>query len=160
MKAGILFDDLDIRVGDAPDPQLAPGDVLVQPHFAGICGTDVHIYRGEFHDRVKFPAIQGHEFGGVVAEVGRGVTRFKPGDRVVVDPVVSCHACPACLEGHLNACRTLKLLGVDLPGGYGQGLAVPERHVFRLPDGVAMKHAPMVEMYGLGHHILDRKSVV
>jgi 2-desacetyl-2-hydroxyethyl bacteriochlorophyllide A dehydrogenase len=159
MKAGILFNDLDIRVGETPDPQLAPGDVLIQSQFAGICGTDLHIYRGEFHSRVAFPAIQGHEFGGVVVEVGRDVKNFKPGDRVVVDPIVSCHACPACLEGHINACRTLKLFGVDLPGGYGQFIAIPESHVFPLPENVAMKYAPMVEMYALGHHILGRGHV-
>ncbi|MFZ6031222.1 MAG: zinc-dependent alcohol dehydrogenase [Chloroflexota bacterium] len=159
MRAGILFNDFDIRVADAPDPQPGPGDVLIQSHFAGICGTDLHIYRGEFHSRVAFPAIQGHEFGGVVVDAGREVTRFKAGDRVVVDPIVSCHACPACLEGHVNACRTLKLYGVDLPGGFGQYIAVPAAHVLPLPEAVPMPFAPMVEMYALGHHILGRGRI-
>jgi len=159
MKAGILFNDLDIRPGEAPDPRIAPDEVLIQSQFAGICGTDLHIYRGEFHNRVRFPAIQGHEFGGLVVEAGREVDQFKPGDRVVVDPIVSCHACPACLEGHINACRTLKLFGVDLPGGYGQYIAIPASHVFHLPESVPMQYAPMVEMYALGHHILGRGRV-
>ncbi|MBI5301608.1 MAG: alcohol dehydrogenase catalytic domain-containing protein [Chloroflexi bacterium] len=159
MKAGVLYNDRDIRVGAAPDPRVAPDDVLIETGFAGICGTDVHIYRGEFHSRVKFPAIQGHEYGGIVREVGKNVTRFKPGDRVVVDPIVSCHACTACLTGHINACRTLKLFGVDLDGGFGQYTAIPASHVFALPDNVPMKFAPMVEMYGLGHHVLQRGLV-
>ena len=159
MKAGILYNDLDIRLGDAPEPQIKPDEVLIENSFAGICGTDLHIYRGEFHSRVKFPAIQGHEFGGVIRAVGKDAKDFKPGDRVVVDPIISCHACPACLTGHINACRTLKLLGVDLDGGFGQYVAAPVSHVFALPDNIPMKFAPMVEMYGLGNHVLSRGQV-
>ncbi len=159
MKAGILYNDKDIRVGDAPDPQIGPDEVLVKNGFAGICGTDLHIYRGEFHARVKFPAIQGHEFGGTIEQLGKNVTGFRIGERVVVDPIISCHSCPACLTGHINACRTLKLLGVDLAGGYGQYVAAPASHVFHLPANIPMKFAPMVEMYGLGCHILTRGRV-
>ncbi len=159
MKAGILYNDRDIRVGVAPDPHIQPDEVLVKNDFAGICGTDLHIYRGEFHSRVKFPAIQGHEFGGILEDVGKDVVDFKVGDRVVVDPIISCHSCPACLSGHLNACRTLKLIGVDLDGGYGQYVAAPASHLYPLPDSIPMKFAPMVEMYGLGHHVLQRGRI-
>jgi|YNPBryantNP2012_1023418.scaffolds.fasta_scaffold01452_1 2-desacetyl-2-hydroxyethyl bacteriochlorophyllide A dehydrogenase len=159
MKAGILYNDRDIRVGDAPEPSLPPHHVLIKNHFAGICGTDVHIYRGEFHERVRFPAIQGHEFGGTIEQIGDAVTGFHIGDRVVVDPILSCHQCPACLTGHINACRTLKLIGVDLDGGFGQYVAAPASHVFHLPESVPMKFAPMVEMYALGCHILTRGRV-
>ena len=159
MKAGILYDDKEIRVGDAPDPQIGPREVLVAPGFTGICGTDLHIYRGEFSGRVTYPAIPGHEFGGIIEEVGEGVHGFQRGDRVVVDPVISCHSCPACRTGHLNACRSLKLLGIDLDGGFGQYVAAPASHVYPLPEEVPLSHAPMVEMYGLGHHILQRGQV-
>jgi L-gulonate 5-dehydrogenase len=159
MKAAILYSDRDIRVGTAPDPRIRPDEVLIETGYAGICGTDVHIYRGEFHDRVRFPAIQGHEFGGVIRELGSDVRGFRVGDRVAVDPIISCHACPACRSGHLNACRTLKLLGVELDGGYGQYVAAPASHLFPLPDNLPMKYVPMVEMYGLGHHVLSRGRV-
>jgi threonine dehydrogenase-like Zn-dependent dehydrogenase len=159
MKAAILYGDRDIRIGDAPDPHLRPDEVLVRTQFAGICGTDLHIYRGEFHARVAFPAIQGHEFGGVIHAVGADVRDVQPGDRVVVDPIISCQACPACLTGRPNACRTLKLLGVDLDGGFGQYVAAPASHVLPLPDCVPMRFAPMVEMYGLGCHVLSRGHV-
>lgn len=159
MKAAILYDDREIRVGDAPEPRLGPDEVLIAPSHAGICGTDLHIYRGEFHERVQYPAILGHEFGGLVQEVGANVQGFKAGDRVVVDPIISCHACRACQTGHLNACRTLKLLGIDLDGGLGQYVAAPANQVFPLPDNVPLAYAPMVEMYALGHHILKRGQV-
>ena len=159
MKAAILYGDRDIRLGNAPDPEVGPGQVLLQIGHAGICGTDVHIYRGEFHERVKFPAIPGHEFGGTIVELGRGVTGWQKGDRVAVDPIFACHACPACLSGRINACTTLKLLGVDVNGGFGQFLAVPTAQLFRLPENVPMKYVPMVEMYALGHHVLGRGHV-
>jgi L-gulonate 5-dehydrogenase len=159
MKAGILYRDREICVGDTPDPAIRPDEVIIKTDFSGICGTDLHIYRGEFHDRVRFPAVLGHEFGGTIEELGREVKGFTVGDRVVVDPILSCHSCPACLTGHLNACQTLKLLGVDLNGGYGQYVAVPANRLFHLPDTVDARFAPMVEMYGLGHHVLHRGQV-
>ena len=159
MKAGILYNDRDIRLGDAPDPQVRPDEVLVENGFAGICGTDLHIYRGEFRGRVQFPSIQGHEFGGIIRHVGKAVQGLEVGDRVVVDPILPCRRCPACLSGHLNACSTLKLLGVDLDGGFGQYVAAPANRVYLLPHSIPMQYAPMVEMYGLGHHILSRGQV-
>lgn len=159
MKAGILYGPKNIRMGEMPEPEIGADEVLLESHAAGICGTDLHIYRGEFENRVRYPAVQGHEFGGVIVEVGKNVRDYKPGDRVVVDPIISCHHCPACLSGHINACQTLKLLGVELKGGFGQLVAVPVDRIFRLPDNIPMKHAPMVEMYSLGHHVLQRGEV-
>lgn len=159
MHAGILYQDRDIRYGQAPDPRIRADEVLVKAGYAGICGTDVHIFRGEFHDRVPFPAIQGHEFGGIIEELGKNVTNFRVGDRVAVDPILPCHECAACLSGRINACRKLKLLGVDVNGGLGEYVAVPRGNLFPLPDSVPMKHVPMVEVYALGHHILQRGQV-
>jgi len=159
MKAAILYNDRDIRMGTAPDPEIKPDQVLVRPLYVGICGTDLHIYRGEFHDRVKYPAILGHEFGGVIEEVGKEVPSYKRGDRVVVDPILSCHHCTACLTGHINACRTLKLLGVDLDGGFGQLVAAPFETLFKLPEEIPMQDVPMVELYSIGHHALRRGAV-
>ena len=159
MKAGILYNDREIRVGDAQEPRIGPDEVLVAPRYTGICGTDLHIYRGEFRARVKYPAIQGHEFGGFVEEIGKDVRGIKVGDRVAVDPIIPCQSCPACLGGHINACRTLRLLGVDINGGFGQLVAVPSRCIYALPENIPMEHVPMVEMYGLGHHVLRRGEV-
>ena len=71
MKAGILYNDFEILTGETSDPQIAVTEVLLESRFAGICGTDLHIYRGEFGERVRYPAILGHEFGGVILEVGQ-----------------------------------------------------------------------------------------
>ena len=159
MKAAILKADRDIHCADAAEPGISPHQVLVRSAAAGICGTDLHIYRGEFGDRVQHPAILGHEFGGEIVEVGKSVEGWQAGDRVAVDPNLPCHGCLPCVEGHPNACCNLKLLGIDLDGGYGQYVAVPKQNLYRLPDSVPLEHAPMVEMYGLGHHILSRGRV-
>jgi len=159
MKAAILYGAREIRVGNVPDPRLGPGEVLIKTGYAGLCGTDLHIYRGEFTARVQYPAVQGHEFGGVIEEVARDVRGLHKGQAVAVDPIVSCHGCGACLGGRINACRTLKLLGVDLQGGFGQYVAAPASHVFPLPENVPLSQVPMVEVYGLGHHVLSRGLV-
>jgi len=159
MKAAILYGAREIRVGNVPDPVLRPGEVLIKTGYAGLCGTDLHIYRGEFTARVQYPAVQGHEFGGVIEEVARDVRGLVRGQAVAVDPIVSCHGCGACLGGRINACRTLKLLGVDLQGGFGQYVAAPASHVFPLPENVPLSQVPMVEVYGLGHHVLSRGLV-
>jgi len=159
MKAAVLYNDRDIRLGQVADPTLGPDEVLIAPSFAGICGTDLHIFRGEFHNRVKYPAVLGHEFGGEVLEVGKNVKGFQRGDRVTVDPILSCHECPACLTGHLNACRKLALLGVEYNGGFGQYVVAPASHVFALPDNFPMQYVSMVEMYGLACHVLGRGMV-
>jgi threonine dehydrogenase-like Zn-dependent dehydrogenase len=159
MRAGILYGKRDIRVGHVPDPELRPDQVLIKSSHAGLCGTDLHIFRGEFTARVKYPVVQGHEFGGTVEEVGRDVRGIQRGDAVAVDPIISCHGCTACLGGRINACRTLKLLGIELSGGFAEYVAAPESHVFKLPENVPLAHVPMVEVYGLGHHVLSRGLV-
>ena len=148
-----------MAVENRPEPQIGEDQVLVRSEYAGICGTDIHVYRGEFKTRVSYPAVLGHEFGGVIEETGRVVKDFKAGDRVVVDPILSCHRCPACLSGHINACRSLKLLGIDVDGGFGELVAVPSDRLFRLPENIPPAHVPMLELYAVGHHIIGRGRV-
>lgn len=159
MKAGILYNDFDIKIGDAREPEIMPDEVLIESYFGGICGTDLHIYKGEFKERVKYPAILGHEFGGIIREIGKNVSGFTIGQAVVVDPVISCHNCPACFTGHINACKKLKLLGVELNGGFGRYVAAKANQVYQMPDGIDMMYFPMVEMYALANHILNRGRV-
>jgi L-gulonate 5-dehydrogenase len=156
VKAGVLYGDRDIRVGELPDPACRPDEILIESAYVGLCGTDLHIYRGEMRGRVRPPAVLGHEFGGTVVEVGTTVRGLKAGDRVAVDPIVPCQACVACLTGRPNTCASLKLLGIDLGGGLGRYVAAAASRVHVLPESVPFRYAPMVEVYGLAHHILSR----
>jgi L-gulonate 5-dehydrogenase len=159
VKAGVLYGDRDIRMGELPDPICSPDEILIESAYAGLCGTDLHIYRGEMRGRVRHPAVLGHEFGGTVVEVGTAVRGVRTGDRVAVDPIVPCYACVACLTGRPNTCGSLKLLGIDLAGGLGRYVAASASRAHLLPESVPFKHAPMVEVYGLAHHILSRGRV-
>lgn len=155
----MLLDDRKISMESRPAPRIGEDEVLLRSGYAGICGTDIHVYRGEFKGRVSYPAVLGHEFGGVIEKIGPAVKDFKAGDRVVVDPILSCHRCPACLSGHINACRSLKLLGIDVDGGFGELVAVPSDRLFLLPKSIPAAHVPMIELYAVGHHILSRARV-
>jgi threonine dehydrogenase-like Zn-dependent dehydrogenase len=159
MKAAVLVADRRIEIQDLPEPAAGPGEVLIAPAFASICGTDEHVFAGEFAGRVHYPLIQGHEFCGTVVALGGGVTHLAVGDRVAVDPIVSCMRCPACLVGRLNACQTLKLLGVDLPGGFAERVAAPAKSCFRVPDGLSLRHAALTEVYSIGCHAAQRAQI-
>ena len=125
MKAAILHGRRDIRPGDLPDPEAGPGEVIVSVEYVSICGTDHHVYLGEFEGRVSYPAVLGHEFAGVVESAGEGVEGLSPGDRVAVDPDLPCGRCPACRDGRSSGCQRLKLIGIDRPGAFAEIVAVP-----------------------------------
>jgi threonine dehydrogenase-like Zn-dependent dehydrogenase len=159
MKAAILIDDKEIRFGEVPKPYPKDGQVLIRVHWASICGTDLHIYLGEFKDRVIYPRILGHELSGMVESVGKNVSHFKKGDKVVVDPILWCNRCPACLDGHQNACHFLKLLGVDVDGGFAEYVVADADKVFKIPEGLPLREAVLVELYSLGIHSTRKASV-
>lgn len=159
MKAAVLKNDMEIVFEEVPTPEPGPGQVQVHVNWSSICGTDLHIYMGEFKNRVKYPRILGHEFAGVVASVGAGVQNFKPGDRVTVDPIIWCNQCPACLNGQNNVCSNLKLLGIEYNGGFADYTVAGADKVFKIPDSVSMRDAALVELYSLGVHS-TRKAMI
>jgi L-gulonate 5-dehydrogenase len=159
MKAAILIDDKKIRFGEVSKPHPKDGQVLIRVHWASICGTDLHIYLGEFKSRVMYPRVLGHEFSGIVESVGRDVSHLKKGDRVVVDPIIWCNQCPACLNGHHNACHFLKLIGVDIDGAFSEYVAADADKVFKIPEGISLRDAVLIELYSLGVHS-TRKAMV
>jgi 2-desacetyl-2-hydroxyethyl bacteriochlorophyllide A dehydrogenase len=115
-------------------PVASPGehDIRIKIKVSGICGTDVHIFRGEYLG--TYPVIPGHEFSGVVEAVGGGVTRFKVGDHVAVEPNISCDNCPACLGNRQNFCEHWNGIGVTLPGGMAEYAVVPEKAAFKIRE--------------------------
>lgn len=109
-------------------PEPGPGELMIQVMASGICGTDLHIYRGEYMG--KYPVIPGHEFSGVVAATGSEITRFKVGDRVAVEPNIACDNCVNCLNNRQNFCLNWQAIGVTLPGGMEEYVIVPQRAAF------------------------------
>ena len=159
MKAIQVVEPLKLAITELPIPQITdPHQVLIRVHAAGICGSDVSIYRGTSPVAV-YPRVIGHEFVGEVTEVGAAVTRVKPGDRVTVDPVINCGVCRVCQKGRSNVCADLQVIGVHEDGGYREFAAVPESSVYLLPEEMPWEHAVMVEPYAVAAQVADRGGV-
>ena len=139
-----------------PDPIPQDNEVLVKIKYAGICGTDQHIFSGDFHPRTRLPFIPGHEFSGSVAALGKGVEGFQTGDPVTVDPIIWCGKCTACRMGHHPSCTSLKLLGIDMDGGFAEYIAVDSGMVYKLPPGISEQHAALIEVLSIGFHACNR----
>jgi L-gulonate 5-dehydrogenase len=159
MKAAVLKNDMQIVFEEVPTPDPGPEQVQIRVNWSSVCGTDLHIYMGEFKSRVKYPRILGHEFAGVIESVGTAVQSLKPGDRVTVDPIIWCNQCPACLNGQNNVCSNLKLLGIEYDGGFADYAIAGADKVFKIPDSVSMRDAALVELYSLGVHSA-RKAMI
>jgi L-iditol 2-dehydrogenase len=119
--------------GVAP-PAPGPGEVLVRVRAAGICGTDYRIWTGA--RPVAYPLVPGHEFIGEVSDVGAGVTRVGPGQRVAVEPNWGCGACDLCRDGLGNVCLRRTAVGIDRDGGFAELVVLPERACWPAPDGL------------------------
>lgn len=159
MKAAVLEEYGKIEWKDVNIPGIKGNEVLIKVSYAGICGSDQHVFLGEFHPRTTTPLIPGHEFAGTIVETGPDVKSYKKGDRVAVDPIMWCGVCPACKIHHYPACTTLKLVGIDLDGGFSEYMKVPETMLYRITDGISDKHAALVEILSIGFHASNRAKV-
>jgi len=159
MKAAVIREYGKISLEEVQKPVLLPGNVMVRVKYASICGSDQHIFKGEFHPRTKLPMIPGHEFAGVIDEVGHDVKNLKAGQKVTVDPIIWCGKCPACLAGHYPACTSLKLVGIDIDGGFAEFVSVPEHMIFPIPDHISDEHAALVEILSIGFHASARAGL-
>ena len=123
----------------------------------GICGTDLHIFDGTANSTP--PVILGHEYAGVVCEIGNNVSRFKKGNRVVVDPNISCGHCYYCLRGLIHFCENLTALGVNKNGGFAEYSIVPETQVYRMPDNIPLEWGVFIEPLSCVVHGVDLADI-
>jgi L-iditol 2-dehydrogenase len=159
MKGLLLKQYMDLEVTDLPKPEIGPGDVLVRVRACGICGSDVHGLDGSTGRRIP-PLVMGHEAAGVIAEAGRNVKQWKPGDRVTFDSTVSCGHCHFCRRGDINLCDNRQVLGVSCGdyrrnGAFAEYVAVPENILYRLPDALSFDHAAMIEAVSIAVHAVN-----
>jgi L-iditol 2-dehydrogenase len=142
MKAAVWYNNRDIRIEELPLGRPGRGEMLVKVMSCGICGSDVV----EWYRLPRAPLVQGHEVGAKVVEVGAGVTRFKPGDRVFIAPKVPCLKCDYCREGHFPQCSGVK---ERLPGGFAESILVPEilveRGAYLIPETISYDQATFIE---------------
>ncbi|NQT82750.1 alcohol dehydrogenase catalytic domain-containing protein [bacterium] len=144
MRVAMYYNNRDVRLEEMPTPQIGPRELLVKVLASGICGSDVM----EWYRIKKAPLVLGHEIAGEIAEVGKGIERYKIGDRVFVSHHIPCNTCRYCLSGHHTACETLHTTNYD-PGGFAEYIRVPplnvDRGVFVLPDEVSFEEGAFVE---------------
>jgi 2-desacetyl-2-hydroxyethyl bacteriochlorophyllide A dehydrogenase len=153
MKAARINEPNKMEIVDIPIPVPTEDEVLIKVMVSGICGTDIHIFRGEYMG--GYPVIPGHEFSGVVESVGSAVTRFKPGDRVAVEPNIACDNCFHCLNNRHNFCVNWSAVGVTRPGGMAQYVTAPEKSVFDI-GVLSFEHGAFVEPLSCVLHGVER----
>ena len=157
MKAAVCTGKETIVIQDVPRPVPGQGEVLVAVKATGLCGSDVDGYLGR-HPMIKWPIILGHECSGLVAEVGPGVTRWKPGDAVVVEPFFNCKTCPACLKGQYNLCVDLKITGHQVPGSLADYVIADAFFLHPKPANVPFAEAAIAEPVSGSLHGVERAN--
>jgi threonine dehydrogenase-like Zn-dependent dehydrogenase len=158
MRAVRLLDAHHLELVDAPMPEALPGEVVVRVDGCGICGSDLTSYKvGLFTD-----AVPGHELAGVIEGIGDGVTGWAAGDAAVIDPKIPCGACDDCRNGASYRCAMALTAGIGFArdGGFAELVAVPASLLHRLPDGLALEHACLVEPLSVAIHGVERARLL
>lgn len=163
MKALVFYGPKDLKVKEVEIPQISDNDILVKVAFCGVCGTDNRIYQGT--KKIKAPRIIGHEFSGVVAEIGKDVNEYNLGERVCVYPMIHCGECYACKNGNTNICVNRKTIGYEIDGGFAEYVKIPYEaircgNVVRIPDSVPDDVASIAEPVSAAYHGIQRLNLV
>jgi len=159
MKIGLVEKPGTLKVAERAEPKItSPDDVLIKVKRVGICGSDIHIFHGK-NPFAVYPRVWGHEFVGEVAGVGSGVTKVKPGDHVVVEPIVYCGHCYACRQGRGNICENLKVMGVHIDGGCQEYTVVNAANAHLLSPAIPWDEAVLIEPFTIGAQAAYRGNV-
>ena len=160
MKSAVFYGKHDLRVEESAMPKVGAEDVLIKVKACGICGTDVHIYEGDKGAaEVTPPTILGHEFSGVVAEIGANVTGVKVGDRVCIDPNCYCGKCDFCRNGIAHYCTDMIGYGTTVNGGFAEYCSVDQRQVYKLGDNTTFEQGAMTEPVACCLHGIDMCNI-
>ncbi|MBQ9360968.1 MAG: galactitol-1-phosphate 5-dehydrogenase [Lachnospiraceae bacterium] len=154
MKAGVVHAREDIRYEDIEKPKAEPGKVVVKVKYTGICGSDIPRVNGDACH--YYPNVLGHEFSGVIDEIGEGVTSVKVGDKVAGMPLVPCMKCPDCQRGDYSLCKHYSFIGSREFGSFAEYVAVPEKNVVKVPDEVSFIQGAFFEPATVALHGLER----
>src|ERR671911_2957695 len=138
-----------------------PGEVSLRVASCGICGSDVHAFRSDAgFEWIQPPVTLGHEFSGIVEEVGPGVTRVSPGDRVVAVAIQGCGRCETCLSGSTQLCADRVAVGLSRDGGMAEYAVMPEQHLVPVPEGLDLAVAAVGEPLSVAVHAIDVRAKI
>ncbi len=156
MKQAVMTSPGIIEYRDISEPgQISENDVLLRIRKIGICGSDIHVYKGE-HPATPYPVVQGHEFSAVVEAVGDKVSKVKPGMRATARPQIVCGECNPCKRGQYNVCQNLRVQGFQAPGVAQELFVVPEERVIPFPENMSFEQGAMIEPAAVGAHATSR----
>lgn len=156
MRALVYIGPEQLELEEMATPVPEPGEALVKIRYAGICGTDLHLWHGEM-SAVRPPVVVGHELVGEVVEDTTG--RLAAGQRVAIEPLLVCGACRACREGASHVCRNLRVQGVHANGGAAEFLCTPTTRLHPIPDGLSWEAAACTEPASVAVHMVRRAGV-
>lgn len=160
MRAFMIEDTKFADFIEVEEPQVCgPSAVKVEVESVGICGTDIKIFEGHHSLSVGQKRIPGHEFAGIVTEVGERVKHLKVGDRVVHEPISYCGHCYACLKGEGNVCADVKVTGCNMSGGMEEYFVSDERQWHRIPDWITWNQAALIEPYTIAAQVCARAGL-
>jgi len=157
MKAAVLHSLGEVRTELVDIPKINEDEVLIKVVYCGICGSD--IARSMMSGARKYPLILGHEFTGKVAEVGKGITHVKVGDRVVVAPLVPCGVCKYCQVNDYGLCENYNIIGTGSNGAFAEYVKAPKQHVLQIDDRLDFETAAGVEPATIGYHGLQKADI-
>lgn len=161
MKAVVKYDNVAgaTEVREVPVPSIGPDDVLVETAYIGICGSDPHMHHNKVSYKVNVPLILGHEFAGVIAEVGANVSGWKVGDRVTSETHADyCGKCVLCRTNNYHVCRERKGYGFQIDGAFAKYVRVPSRILHKVPENVSLKEAALTEPLCVAYSSLVKHS--
>ncbi len=154
MKAGVVHAKNDIRYEEIDKPKAEPGKVVIKVKYTGICGSDIPRVNGDACH--YFPNVLGHEFSGIVEEIGEGVTTLKAGDHIAGVPLVPCMKCEDCQKGNYSLCKHYSFIGSREYGSFAEYVTVPEKNAVKFDDSVSFEKGAFFEPATVALHGLRR----
>ncbi|WP_276257138.1 zinc-dependent alcohol dehydrogenase [Halomontanus rarus] len=161
MKAIVQTAPKSIEIRDRERPVPSDDEVLVQVHYAGLCGSDAHAYKYEGgYEWIPIPRVMGHEYSGKVVEVGENVTNFAVGDKVVEEPIHDCGTCFQCKNGQPNVCQNFEITGMHNDGAYTEFTTVEPDDLHHIPEDVPLRQASITEPLSIATRAVFTQSNV
>ncbi|MFC1533433.1 zinc-binding dehydrogenase [Thermodesulfobacteriota bacterium] len=151
-----------ITLTNVPVPQAGPNDIILRIGAAAICGSDLHVYNWDETGKAMvktMPVILGHEFMGEIVEVGDNVNGFNIGERVAVDPGITCGTCMGCRTGQFNLCEHRETIGADRDGGFAQYTLVNPNLLYKISDEVTDEMGAFLEIFALAVHAVEKANI-